>query len=206
MQKDISQTSRLLSQWIEGDERALEKILQRHLSWLHGQVRMRMGPNLRKKAETQDFVQESLIQFLRYGPRFHITNEEHLRALLRRIVENTLHDGYDRFTARRRSMSRERPLPADTVLYLDPPKESAGNPCQYAQRHEQEAWIRLCIELLEPEDRDIIVMRQWDSLSFVEIGREMGLSPNAAWMRHNRAVDRLSEIVGKMRKGDWTDL
>jgi len=202
----MTDTTRLLNRWHEGDEKALADLIDRHLPWIQDQVRMRMGPRLKSKAETQDFVQDSLIQFLRYGPRFRISNEAHLRALLRRIVENTLRDGHDRFAARRRAVSMERPLPSDTVLELDPPIGPGRNPCESAQRHEEEAWIRLCIELLEPEDRNVIAMRQWDGLSFVEIGEAMGVSSNAAWMRHCRAVDRLGEIVGRMRKGTWPEL
>ena len=56
---------------------------------------------MRREGDTQDFVQEALIEVLRDGPRFAVDNVDAFRALLARIVENTLID-------RQRYMHRAR--------------------------------------------------------------------------------------------------
>jgi RNA polymerase sigma factor (sigma-70 family) len=199
-----SLTSVYLSRWNAGDEEGLEKLIEFHLPWLQNHVRKRVGPKLRKKAETNDFVHDAMLDFLRYGPKILITDPEHFRALLVRIVENSLRNRNDWYGARRRAVSRERPLPSDTALCLDPPQDAMQKtPSKVAARHEQEAWIRLGMELLEPEDQKILILRQWDQMSFTEIGREIGLNSDAARMRYNRAICRLSDCIWELRSGGW---
>jgi len=200
------QTSLLLMQWHQGNHDSLNQLLKRHYQWIHEQVRRRIGPVLRKKGDTTDYVQDAMVQFLKYGPRFVISDEHHFRSLLLRIVENAVKDKHDWFTARRRDIARENPIPADTVLSLDTFSGSDKSPSQYANDNEQEAWIRLGMEFIEPEDREIIVLHQWDDLSFIEIGEHLGISANAARKRHNRSVKRLAEIVWSLRKGDFTQI
>ena len=193
-------TAQLLKSWHGGHEDGLDALLERHLPWIRIHVRRRLGPLLRRGAETSDYVQDAMIEFLRYGPRIVISDDDHFRALIVRIVENSLRNKYDWFTAQRRAIARERPIPSDTILRLDPPKDSVKTPSQSVQRHEDEAWVRLCMELIDPEDSEIIILRQWEHLSFVQIGEKLGISANTARMRHNRAVNRLAEQVGNLRR------
>jgi RNA polymerase sigma factor (sigma-70 family) len=143
-----------------------------------------------------------MVQFLQYGPRIQISDDNHFRALLVRIVENALRDKYDWFTARRRAISKECPLPTDTVLCLDPPKPLIKTPSTDAHDHEREAWVRLGTELLDAEDREVLILRQWENLSYAEIGKRLDISADAARMRNNRAIARLGEIVGELRRGN----
>jgi DNA-directed RNA polymerase specialized sigma24 family protein len=77
-----------------------------------------------------------------------------------------------------------------------------GTPSKSAERLEGEAWVRLGMELLDPMDRDVIVLRRWNELSFPEIGEHLGLSPNTARMKYNRAVLKLGDEVMALRRGD----
>lgn len=196
--KDIT---RSLAKWHEGDRQELDALLERHLAWIQGQVRKRLSPLLRGRGETCDFAQDVVMQFLRYAPRFTISNEHFFRALLLRIVKNSLADKYDWYTARRRDIARERPLPSDTVLSLDPGERAVRTPSMSAQRNEREAWIRLGMEFLDPEDREVLVLRKWDGLSFSEIGERFEISPEAARKRHNKAIERLSDRIWHLRSG-----
>jgi len=202
MSDDGSKTSLFLKQWHCGDLDGLYALLQRHLPWIQSKVRQRMGPVLKKKAETSDYVQDVLTRFLKDGPRFVLSNEAAFRGLLLKIVENTLRDKHDWYTARRRAISKERPLPSDTILDLDSAQPKVRTPSKSAAFHEQEAWIRLGMEFLESKDREILVLRQWDGLSFAQIGERFGLKTNAAWKMHDRAVCRLGEVVSALRSGD----
>lgn len=195
------ETSLFLTQWHGGDREALNRLLEQHLPWIKDRVRQRMGPVLRNKGDTTDYVQDAMVQFLQYGPRFVISDGDHFRALLLRIVENAVRDKIDWFTARRRDIARERPLPTETVLHLDARRETEKTPSQYADENEQEAWVRLGMEFLDNEDKKILVLHQWDQLSFVKIGERFGISSNAARKRHNRAVKRLSDAVWALRSG-----
>lgn len=195
-------TSQFLSEWHRGDGQALNNLLVKHLPWIEKQVRKRIGRVLRSKGDTSDYVQDSMLQFLKYGPRFIISDENHFRALLLRIVENAVRDKYDWFKARRRDISREAPLPSETVLVLDANEKKNNTPSQYADANEQEALVRLGMEFLDPDDQKILILHQWDDLSFVEIGKQLSITSNAARKRHNRAVKRLSHVVWALHTGN----
>jgi RNA polymerase sigma-70 factor (ECF subfamily) len=190
-----------LQQWHSGDRQALDSLIERHLTWIHKKVHHRLGSMLREKGDTCDYVQDAVVQFLQYGPRFTISNDERFRGLLLKIVENVLCNKYDWFTARRRAIARERPLPSDTILSLDPPQQQIHTPSKSAEKHEQEAWVRLGMELVKPEDREVLILRQWDGLSFEEIGQRLDISTSAARVRHLRAVRRLAKEVEELRQG-----
>jgi RNA polymerase sigma-70 factor (ECF subfamily) len=190
-----------LKRWHDGDQKALDALLAHHLPWLKAQVRKKLGAALRRKGQTVDYVQEAMIQFLRYGPRFTLASSTQFRALLLRIAENAIKNQYRWYTAQRRAISRERPLHSDTILVLDPPRVRVNTPSQSLERHEREAWIRFGLEFLDAEGREIIVLRQWNNLSFTEIGERLGISTDAARMKHNRAVKRLGDKVWMLRSG-----
>ena len=200
MKQDKSPTYRSLERVSAGDEKGLETLLERHLPWIRDHVKRRLGPALKSRAETCDFVQDAMIQFLRYGPRVLVSSDEHFRGLLVRIIENAIRDRRDWFMAQRRCAAKERPLPSDTVLNLDPPKNRVHRPSQVADQREREAWIRLALEVLDPPDRDILVWRQWEGLPFAEIAERLEISAEAAWKRHKTAVGRLARVVGELRK------
>jgi RNA polymerase sigma-70 factor (ECF subfamily) len=186
--------------WHKGDRISLDSLLKKHLGWIEVRVRQRLGPKLRRVVETSDVVQDVAMEFLQYGPRFFLSDDNRFRCLLAKIVENNLRDKNDWYSARRRAIARQRPLPSDTILQLDGRIENVKTPSKSAQQHEEEAWIRLGMELLVAEDREVLVLRQWENRSFVEIGELLGLSPDAAWMRHSRAVGRLGKKVGELRR------
>lgn len=180
----------------------MELVLNRHLSWIQSYVHQKMGNSLRSKAETGDIVQESLIQFLRYGPRIRLSNDNQLRALLCRIIENVIRDRYSWFTARRRNIAMERPLAPDTILNLDPPRRShPKSPSQLAMKQEEEAWARLGLELLEPRKREVIILHHWEDLSFSQIGKFLGISKIGARKRYISALTLLVETVDALKSG-----
>lgn len=200
MDKD---TVALLEGWHAGDSDCLNRLLERHLPLIRAQVKRRLGPVMRVKAETADFVQDAVVEVLTYGPRFRVEDDDHFRALLVRIVENALRDKHDWFTAQRRDLHRERPLPASTAVELGP-RGSTGTetPSRILQREEREALIRLGIELLAPSDREVIVLHEWKRLPFSEIGSLLDISTAAARKRFARAVARLGKRVKALRRND----
>ncbi len=203
---DNSETTACLRKWNTGDRDSLNILLKKHLPWIQSYVRRKLGSKLRSRTESGDIVQEAVVEFLKYGPRIQLSNTAQFRALLGKIVENVLCDEYDRITALRRKISREQPLPTDTVLNLDPSEQMATPPSSALLRNENEAWIRLGIELIKVEDRRIIILRTWEKLPFSEIAKRLGIAENAARMRYNRALVRLAGKVGLLRRGELDTL
>jgi RNA polymerase sigma-70 factor (ECF subfamily) len=201
-----SNTLQLLEGWHRGDTQSFGTLLERHLPWIRERIRQRLGPVLRKKGETGDYVHDAVLEFLQYAPRFVVRSEAQFRALLLRIAENTLRNRYRWFMAARRKIAIERPIPSTTILSLDPAGATRTTPSQSAERREREAWVRLAMELLDDEDQQVLVLRQWENRSFVEIGEELGMTAAGARVRHLRALRRLAAKTGELRTAGLSSL
>lgn len=191
------QTEALLRRWHGGDRAALGVLLERDLPQIRAFVRRRLGGLLRRRGETQDYVHDAMIKVLEYGPRFVTADRSRFQALLARIVENHLRDQWDWHSAQRRAPARERPLPTETVLHID----AGTRPSEAASRGEVRDWIHLAMELLEPQDREVLILRQWDELTFPAIAERLGIAEDAARMRFRRALGRLGGKVRELRGG-----
>lgn len=198
-----SQTATLLSRLHEGDQQALHTLLQRDLPWIEELVRRRLGPKLRAREETVDLVQDAMVAILRDGPRFVVRDQGGFRALVARLVENQIRDRHRWHQRDRRSPDREssRPAADDSVIALDAHHPSPDSPSEHAARREEEDLIRLALDLLDPDDRQAIVLREFDDLPFAEVGARLGVAENAARMRFQRALPRLARVVERLRAG-----
>lgn len=188
---------------VRGDEAALREMVTEHLPWIEAHVRRRLSAVARRDGDTQDYVQQALFDVLRDGPHFAIDDAGAFRALLARIVENNLIDRVRYLQREQRDHRRQRPLPTDSVLQLDAPVRSVTEPPAAADRNEQQQWLRLAVELLDAEDREAVRLRDWEGVSFAELGERLGLSAEAARKRYTRALPRLAEKLDLLRRGQW---
>lgn len=198
-------TPLLLERWHRGDDQALPALVELHLPWLREHVQRRLGPFLRRHGEAEDYLQDAVLDFLRDAPRFQVRDGAQLRGLLARVVENTLRDKNDWYRAKRRDLARSATVPSDSVLALDPALQRSTTPSRDATRNEIRDWVRLGLELLEAEDRKVILAREYEDRSFVEIGAELGMTANAVRMRWVRAVARLAEVMQQLKNGTLPD-
>jgi len=202
----LSQTAICLQQWHRGDKRGLDHLVKKHLPWIEARVRSRLGGFLRDKAESTDYVNDAMIEVLKYTPPFMISSEAQFRALVAKIIENVLRDKNDWYRARRRDQARNRPLHPDTILYFDSPTGKVPTPSRIAEMQEHEALLRLGMDILDPGDREVLVLSEWEGLRHAEVGKRLGISTAAASKRKERALSRLSDIVAALRKRDIATL
>lgn len=201
---DPADTAELLASCHRGDAHALVALVERDLAWVRGHVSRRLGALLRRREDTQDVVQETLVSILRSGPRFVVTDREQFRALVAKMVENTLRRSWRYEAAGRRDLRRDEALPVDaTVVHLG---RTATRPSEAAAANEMRALVRLALELLDPDDRAVIVMREYRDLSFGEIARAFATTEDAARMRYARALPRLARCMDRLRAGQLGDL
>jgi DNA-directed RNA polymerase specialized sigma24 family protein len=59
----------------------------------------------------------------------------------------------------------------------------------------------LALELLEPDDRRLILLREYQSLTFADAAAKMGCSLKAAQMRWPRALARLARKIEELTSG-----
>lgn len=196
------ETRDLLVAWHGGDEAAFTALVHEHTPWIEATVRRRLGPMLRQRVDTQDIVQNTLIEVLRDGPRFVVADRQHLRALLARMVENVLRVQAHHGQAHKRDVRREVvPSASQSVLFLDAQPGSGATPSQAAAADEEHAWVRLAVEMLEPDDRLVILWREFQGSSFADIAQRLGVAEDAARMRFNRALPKLARKLETLRGG-----
>jgi RNA polymerase sigma-70 factor (ECF subfamily) len=191
----------LLDRWHAGDQDALAQLVAANLPWLQRHVELRLGAFLRERGEPADYLQDALLDFLRDGPRFQLRDERQFRNLLVRVIENTLRDKNDWFRRKRRFLGQDAQLPSGSVLDLDAGVLRTSTPSRGASREEGREWVRLALELLDPEDKKLIVGRDYEQRPFEDLGAELGLTANAARMRWSRAVGRLGQTMLQLRQG-----
>jgi RNA polymerase sigma factor (sigma-70 family) len=159
---------------------------------------------VRRRHETGDIVQHTLVEVLKAGPRFVVEDRGQLRALLARMVENVLryHARHDRQQKRdvRREVPVELAAASESVLMLGPSAAGPG-PATQAAADETRDWIRLALQLLDPDDRDVVVWRELEERPFAEIGARLGISEAHARVRFQRAVPKLAQKLQQLRQG-----
>ncbi len=201
-------TRELLLRWHGGDQQAMADLVQQERDFVAEQVRRRLGPLLRRQHDTQDIVQQTMLHALRSAPRFLLSDRGHLRSLLVRMVENTLRSAASHQQRAKRDVRRERPMPAGdsgTVLDLDA-AANVTDPGAAAAREDLRAWVRLALELLDVDDREVIERRDYHEESFAVIAEQCGEAEDTVRMRYRRALPKLAAAMTKLRQGRLADL
>lgn len=195
-------TTAILMRWNAGDANALNEILALHGDWLREHASKKLGERLRRTTETGDIVQDAMLRFLRSGPRLKPRDGAQFRGLLGRIITNVLCDAADRILRLRRELAREHPMSMTVILDLTADDHRAPPPDEAAARAEEGAQIRLVIELLHPDDSEVIRLRSWERLEYSQIGLALGVSGDAARMKFRRASERLRLGLEALRRRD----
>jgi len=199
-----SRTRTLIERSGLGDHAARDELLAEHMDWIRNRVRQELGPALRKRVDSVDMMQEAAIRALEYGPRFVTSDPGAFRAILCRIIVNTIRDENDKQRAQKRDIARERPL-QNSAICIDLPEPGGETPSQVVMKLEQGERLALALAMLEPEDREVLHLREIEGLSLREIGERLGLTEDAARMRHKRALPKLRHTLERLSRGEIDD-
>ena len=165
-----------------GDDEALNNLLARYLPRLKRWASGRLPAGMRTMLETNDLVQDAIINALRHIDSLEIRTEGTLQAYLRRAVNNRIIDLYRR--AGRRPIRQE--LPEDAASAAPSPLEAAIG-AEALESYER------ALATLNDGDREAIVLRLEFGLDFNEIAAQLGKpSADAARMTVVRAIGRLA--------------
>ncbi|MCC7399447.1 MAG: sigma-70 family RNA polymerase sigma factor [Planctomycetes bacterium] len=194
----------LLRRWHGGDRAALDTLVQRELPFLRLCLRERLGQALLARADRDDYLQDVVLEILTYAPHFVVGSAAAFRRLLAQIVENMLRDQHDFWSRHRRQQAKEQPLDT-SLLLLDARARAQTTPSRAAARNEEQAFLRLALDLLDPEDRAVLVLREFEQLPFATVGARLGVLENTARMRFQRALGKLAAALDRLRIGFDTD-
>ena len=181
-------TSRLLERARGGDAEALNELFTRHIPPLRRWATGRLPVWTRDIADTQDLVQETVLQLLKRIDAFEPRGAGALQAYLRQGVVNRI----------RNELRNRGRRPAFEDLDHEAPG-GRTSPLEAAIRQEQRDRYRAALSRLTDQDRDLIVARVETGLTYEEMADVLGKpSWNAARMATARALLRLAE---ELRRG-----
>jgi RNA polymerase sigma factor (sigma-70 family) len=182
---DLASTTDLLRRAREGDAQALDDLIRRHQSPLRRWARGRLPRWTRDLRDTEDLVQETLVQTLRHLNDFEPRHEGALQAYLRQALINRVRD----------EVRRVGRYPK--VTELDEQGEhpdSAASPLEEAIGHEAVGRYESALQRLRAEEREVIIARVELQQSYAQIAAAHGKSSaDAARMAVTRALMRLAE-------------
>lgn len=128
-------------------------------------------------ADAEDIVQDAFVKFWR--KQHSIENRGLLFAAVRSIALDSL----------RRDARRER---REELASAD--AEQVTIPAFDTDNDEQRA-LAAAVDRLPPDQREVLVMKIWNDLTFAEIGTALGISQNTAASRYRYALASLKKSL-----------
>lgn len=187
-----------------GETQQLGQLLQSYFNYLTVLANTQLDGKLRQRVSPSDLVQETMLAAHRDFHAFRGNSPQELVGWLRQILIHVLHGSYARHVkAEKRDIRRE--ISMDQIrVSVD---RSAVNlaailPSQGASPSspilEQERAMELADRLaeLEPDYREVIVLRNLQGLAFEEVADRMDRTSGAVRMLWLRAIDRFRESYG----------
>jgi RNA polymerase sigma-70 factor (ECF subfamily) len=197
VQPDSAATCTLLEAVRAGDARALEHLLERHRPELLDFIDFHLDPRLRARVDASDVVQDTHLEVVRRVRDFLADRPMPFRLWLRKKAMDRLRNlRRDHLTRARRSVAREQAWPERSSLLLAQGLLARGpSPSQQLRARELAERVGRALSRLGHADREILLLRHAEDLSFEEIGCLLDIEAAAARKRFGRALIRLQQAL-----------
>ena len=185
-----------------GDRAALEQLLASNRDRLKRMVALRLAPELGRRVDESDIVQEAFLQAALNVDNYRHDPERPFYLWIRKITENKLIEAHRKHVkAGKRGLHREKSIDeprvdvSSAVLANVLVDSSVSGPITKVIRSEAQQLLRNQLDELEEVDREVLVMRHFEELSLSEIGAELGMTKAGAAKRYRKAVERLRVVL-----------
>jgi RNA polymerase sigma factor (sigma-70 family) len=184
---EAESTFHLIQRFRSGDKQALEQLFARHLPRLQRWAKGRLPRWARDLADTQDLVQETLLQTFNRIDVFEPEREGALQAYLRQAVMNRIRD----------EIRRKGRKPAHVELE-GTEIDQARSPLEEAVGMEEIERYESALAWLRPEEREAIILRVELGYTYEELAGLLGKpTSGAAHKATKRALVRLAEEMAR---------
>jgi len=172
----------------EGGQGPLDALLEENHSRLLAWIQRRLGRGLRPHLEARDVLQITLMRAFRSIGQFRGESRESLLSWLTSIAKNVIRDEVDYFLRQRRCIHKTVSLGSEPGLApLD-----TRCPARLLIAREEADRLERMLQSLDRRQREVIVLRNYEELSFREIGERLGKSPDACRMLLARGLRTLA--------------
>jgi RNA polymerase sigma-70 factor (ECF subfamily) len=196
-------TDELLGRAAQGDAQAVERLLGRYRQRLRQMVAVRMDPRLSPRLDPSDVVQETFVRAIERLSEYLEQRPMPFYLWLRQLAWQRLVDLSRRHIgAGRRSIRHEDdyslPLADESAMCLAGRLQASGtSPSGRVEREDLRRRVHAALEQLEPDDRELLVLRHLAQLSTREIAVFLGLTEPVVRYRQRRALQRLGELLSR---------
>lgn len=183
---EASSSVELLHRARSGDEEALNALLQRYIPLLKRWARGKLPASARDLLDTDDLVQETMLNTVRNVPSFVPRHDNAFKAYLRQGLFNRICDEIRR--------SQRKPDETDVLRHQSP--HPGPDPLQEVLGEECRQRYSAALLSLRRKDRELIEARIEARWSYQRIAEELGRpSPDAARMAVARALVSLAQVM-----------
>jgi RNA polymerase sigma-70 factor (ECF subfamily) len=147
----------------------------------------------RNEQDAKDVAQEAYLRAFRFFPGFRGGDA---RAWLLKIVRNTFYTW----------SQGNRPLQdaAEFDENLFPPDSRAPNPEEVVLQNDSDTLVRKALEMLPPNSREVLVLRELENMSYKEIADITGMPIGTVMSSLSRARGRLRQVLATLMNRDPT--
>ena len=176
----------LLEMYQQGNREAISQLLERHTRRVRDYVRMMVKDN----DVADDLTQEVLIKVVKVLNEGRYTDKGRFQPWLLRVARNRV---LDYFRAQKQDKTISESSSGFDVLgntnFAEPSIEDRLVSEQQAEE------VRQLIECLPAEQREVVMMRYYEGLSFKEIAEHTGVSINTALGRMRYALINMRQMI-----------
>ncbi len=189
----------LVARLAQADESALAELFARYRGRLTRLIDVRLDPRARKRVGVDDVLQEAWVAARQRIDQAARIDGTPIFVWLRMIVCQTLVD-LERLHLRTEGRSANREVSnyfaaTSSASLSRCLLASQTSPIQAAARSETAAALQRQIESMEPNDREILLLRHFEELSNREAAAVLGIKETASSNRYFRALARLRTML-----------
>lgn len=187
MRDNLTPDSKLVSDYINGNEHSLEILIKRHQQRLFSFIYSKV----KSKDITEDIFQDTFIKVIRTLKKGNYNEEGKFLPWVVRISHNLVIDHF------RKSNRMPKFRNTDEFDIFSVLGDDALNAEKKIIKEQIHADVRELINELPEEQKQVLIMRMYNDMSFNEISENTGVSINTALGRMRYALINLRKLIEK---------
>jgi len=185
--EEFIEDSVLIKRYINGDERALSTLVNRHNSRISGFIYSKVN----NRNITEDIFQDTFIKVIKTLKRGTYSEEGKFLPWVMRIAHNLIIDHF-RKTSRMPMFGG-----SDTFNIFALVSDDRLDIEKQLIKNQIDSDLNLLIEELPQDQKEVLIMRIYKDMSFKEISEISGVSINTALGRMRYALINLRKVIDK---------
>ncbi|MCF1191642.1 sigma-70 family RNA polymerase sigma factor [Mangrovimonas sp. AS39] len=187
MQNELITDAQLVKSYIRGDESSLEILIHRHKQRIYSFIYSKVLD----RDIAEDIFQDTFIKVIKTLKRGKYNEEGKFLPWVMRIAHNLVIDHFRKNT-RMPKFSNTEDFNIFSVL-----SDNSPNAEKALIKDQVESHLKMVIEELPKDQKEVLMMRMYKDMSFKEISEITGVSINTALGRMRYALINMRKIIDK---------